>query len=50
MTLDMGEIYRESSHYGVNKFVEETRKYNEEELKDLIPGTYTVDKVGGAQV
>ena len=43
----MGELYQESSYYGVNKFVEKTNQYSEDELRNLIPGTYTKDEVGG---
>ena len=44
--LDMGDRYRESSYYGVNKFVEKTSSHSENQLKSLIPGTYTMDEVG----
>ena len=44
--LDMGEKYKESKYYGVNKFVQKSENCTEEELKELRPGTYTKDEVG----
>ena len=32
-------------HYSMKDFVEETKKYGEDDLGKLMPGTYTSDKV-----
>ena len=40
----MGERYKESKYYGVNKFVMKSEKCEEDELKELKPGTYTKDE------